>query len=95
MVEKKYAKGQIVKVSYIFPPGHVRTPYFVRGFKGIIDHFWGFFPNPEKLAYGQNGMPEKALYRVEFLQSFLWTNYKGSKSDKLYVDLYEHWLENI
>ena len=91
----RYSKGQIVKINSIYPPGHVRTPYFVRGHQGAIDHFWGTYPNPEELAYGRRQSSECPLYRVVFSQSSLWPNYQGSKTDKLYVDIYEHWLEPV
>ena len=93
MALQKYTQGQLIEVVALYPPGHVRTPYFIRGKKGTIDHFLGFYPNPEELAYGRRRSPECALYRVEFLQINVWNDYKGPQNDKLYIDIYEHWLE--
>ncbi len=73
--------------------GHVRTPAYVKGKRGEISHVLGTFPDPESLAYGGNGLPEKVLYRVVFRQADLWESYEGSTADALYVDVYEHWLE--
>ena len=95
MTASNYTIGEKVKVCQMFPLGHVRTPYFVRGHVGIIAEFCGDFANPEELAYGRVGQPEIALYRIAFLHMDLWESYAGSKNDKLLVDIYEHWLEPI
>ena len=93
MIASKYGPGTAVVVNSIYPPGHVRTPFFVRGKSGIIDRVWGVYPNPEELAYGRAGNPTCFLYQVAFLQTDLWKNYGGSINDTLAVDIYEHWLE--
>ncbi len=49
--------GDRVKVTNASPPGHVRTPTFVRGKTGTIIRHYGAFPNPERLAYGMTGLP--------------------------------------
>jgi hypothetical protein len=54
----------------------------------------GTFPNPEELAYGLSGLPERPLYKVGFRQTDLWDDYEGSAEDYLYADVYEHWLEH-
>lgn len=73
--------------------GHVRTPDYVRGKLGRVDSVLGEFGNPESLAYGGSGLPEKPLYKVGFRQTDLWQGYAGTESDTLYVDIYGHWLE--
>jgi nitrile hydratase beta subunit-like protein len=75
------------------PPGHIRTPFYVRGKPGWIERCHGSFPNPEQLAYGKDGLPPKPLYLVGFKQADLWDRYAASPRDTLYVDIYEHWLE--
>jgi Nitrile hydratase beta subunit, C-terminal len=85
--------GQSVRVRRVWPPGHVRTPHYVRGKAGVIDDIAGHFANPEELAYGRDGLPRQALYRVRFRQSELWPNYRGAAADSAVVDLLEHWLE--
>jgi nitrile hydratase len=35
------------------------------------------------------------LYRVRFLQSDVWDDYRGGPGDTLDIDLYEHWLEPV
>lgn len=93
MSQSRFNSGDVVKVRQAFPPGHVRTPYFVRGRNGQVQQLVGHFANPEELAYGRDGQPGKPLYRVSFKQTDLWQDYEGPASDTLVVDIYEHWLE--
>ncbi len=88
-----FAIGQRVRVRRAFPPGHLRTPYYVRGRAGVIDAIAGRFGNPEELAYGRDGLPAETLYRVRFRQAELWPDYRGPAADSAIVDLFEHWLE--
>ena len=89
----KFGPGDRIRVRAYGQHGHVRTPGYVRGKTGRIERYLGAFKNPESLAYGGSGLPEKPLYKVGFRQSDLWAGYSGRSQDALYVDLYEHWLE--
>ena len=89
----KYAVGDAVTVRQAYPPGHVRTPYFIRGHQGVVQEVVGKFANPEELAYGRDGKPALTLYRVQFRQQDVWLGYDGSPKDTAIVDLYENWLE--
>jgi hypothetical protein len=53
----------------------------------------GEFSNPEDLAYGLSGLPERPLYEIGFRQVDLWEDYEGPAEDHLYADVYEQWLE--
>lgn len=88
----RFAAGDRVRVREAWPPGHVRTPWYVRGRTGAVERVAGVYPNPEALAYGRPGAP-RALYRVRFRQRDLWPDYDGAESDSAVVDLFEHWLE--
>jgi nitrile hydratase len=88
-----FAIGQPVRVRVAFPPGHVRTPHYLRGRRGMVESIAGRFANPEELAYGRDGLPARALYRVRFRQTELWPDYAGAAADSAVVDIYEHWLE--
>lgn len=90
-VAVKFKRGDRVKVKFEDRPGHIRTPWYVRGKTGWIERVYGEFLNPESLAFGRDGMPKKALYLVAFNQSDLWD--KANQVDKLLVDIYEHWLD--
>jgi nitrile hydratase subunit beta len=89
-----FSVGQTVRVRAAWPPGHVRTPHYLRGRSGVVESIAGRFANPEELAYGRDGLPVRALYRVRFRQSELWPDYAGQAADTAVVDLYEHWLES-
>jgi nitrile hydratase len=84
--------GTRVKVREDYPPGHIRTPVYVRGREGVVTKALGAFRNPETLAIGRDGLPMKALYEVRFRQKDLWPDYAGGENDTLVIDLYEHWL---
>ncbi|MSO75231.1 MAG: nitrile hydratase subunit beta [Alphaproteobacteria bacterium] len=89
----RYATGTPVKVRRAFPPGHLRTPYYIRGKAGVIERLCGAFRNPEELAFGRTGEPKQPLYRVRFVQREIWSDYAGSAHDTIDIELYEHWLE--
>jgi len=89
----RYKPGDTVTVRVYDPGGHFRTPRYIQGLTGRVHKLCGVFPNPESLAYGGDGLPVQPLYQVEFPQTRVWTEYGGPGSDKIYVDIYEHWLE--
>ena len=61
--------GDTVAVLDADVPGHIRTPFYVRGKRGVIERAVGPFRNPEELAYGRSGEPKRMLYRVRFAQA--------------------------
>jgi len=87
----RFKPGDRVKVKFEDRPGHIRTPWYIRGKTGWIERIHGEFLNPESLAFGRDGLPKKTLYLVAFNQRDLWD--KGNNADKLLVDIYEHWLD--
>ena len=92
-MSERFTAGARVRVRSIHPPGHLRTPYYLRGHDGVVESVAGHYANPEELAYGRDGLPKEALYRVRFEQSALWPDYAGAAGDTLVADIYEHWLE--
>jgi nitrile hydratase len=90
-----FSPGDRVRVREDFPPGHIRTPVYVRGREGLITRTFGKFRNPEVLAIGKDGLPMKALFEVSFRQKDLWSDYAGADTDTLLVDIYEHWLVKL
>lgn len=93
MNEPRFSPGDAVSVRADHPPGHVRTPYFIRGHAGVVQSVLGAFENPEELAYGRHDGDVQTLYRVSFVQSDIWPRYDGPPADTLVIDIYEHWLE--
>jgi nitrile hydratase subunit beta len=88
--------GDRVRVALAFPPGHIRTPLFLRGKTGVILREYGVFPNPERLAYGMHGEPALTLYMVKFTMDEVWggAGAYGPK-DTVTADIYEHWLQTV
>ena len=88
----KFKPGDRVTVKSEERPGHIRTPWYIRGKTGWIERIHGDFLNPESLAFGRDGLPKRTLYLVAFNQADVWDTTVGAK-DKVFVDIYEHWLE--
>jgi nitrile hydratase subunit beta len=93
--DPSFAAGNRVRVARVNPPGHRRTPFYIRGKTGVIERDCGRHLNPEDLAYGWTGRPLRRLYRVRFMQNEVWSDYEGSPTDTIDVDIYEHWLAPI
>jgi nitrile hydratase len=89
----RFKPGDAVTVRQAYPPGHIRTPYYIRGRSGVVERVCGSFPNPEELAFGRNGLPAQPLYRVRFVQRQVWPDYGDAGSDTVDIEIYEHWLE--
>jgi nitrile hydratase len=81
-----------VRVAARDHAGHHRTPGYIKGKVGTVERLHGSFTNPETRAYGNDGLPEQALYLVGFEQRDVWPHYPGH--DLIYVDVFEHWLED-
>ncbi len=90
----KFKPGDRVKVRFEDRPGHIRTPWYVRGKTGHVEKIHGEFLNPESLGHGGDGLPKKVLYSVAFQQDKVWQRYKVEQ-DKLFVDIFEHWLDPV
>ena len=88
----KYRPGDRVQVRVNSPEHHFRTPSYIQGKTGTVIAQCGAFLNPESLAHGGSGLPQQHLYRVEFAQIEVWDRYQGPEGDKVFVDIYEHWL---
>ena len=89
----RFRPGDPVRVRRADVPGHLRTPWYIRGHAGVIERYCGSFPNPEELAYNRSGLPAQPLYRVRFRQQEVWPDYAGSEGDTLDIEIYQHWLE--
>ena len=90
----RFKPGDRVRVRMEDRPGHIRTPWYIRGKTGWIERVYGEFLNPESLAFGGDGLPKRPLYLVAFNQTDVWDGIKAPK-DKVLVDIYEHWLDPV
>jgi len=77
----------------MMPPGHVRTPSYLRGRIGRIERDLGHFGNPEQAAYHLEAS-KKRLCRVRFSMSELWGDAAENPSDTLDAEIFAHWLES-
>ena len=85
--------GERVRVAARVHDGHHRTPAYLKGKAGTIERVHASFTNPETRAYGDDGLPKKQLFLVGFAQRDVWPEYAGKDTDRIYADIYEHWLE--
>ncbi|MBU2531577.1 MAG: nitrile hydratase subunit beta [Alphaproteobacteria bacterium] len=92
----RFSPGDRVRVPHAFPPGHVRTPQFVRGRTGTVIRHFGAFPNPSLLAYGLSGLPRLDLYQVAFEMDEVWSGDGAyAPGDTVTADIYDNWLEPV
>jgi len=87
------AERQTVRVATHMPPGHVRTPAYLRGKIGTVERVLGPFPNPEDLAYRHNAKP-LPLYRVRFRMCDVWPA-PENPNDTIEAEIYAHWLSEV
>jgi nitrile hydratase len=91
-VAPRFRAGDVVRVKRGAAPGHMRTPWYLRGRAGRVERLCGHFANPEELAYRRDGRPPLPLYRVRFALGELWGE-AADGGDTLDAELFEHWLE--
>jgi Nitrile hydratase beta subunit, C-terminal len=68
-VTPRFKPGDAVTVRRAYPPGHIRTPYYIRGKRGVVERLCGSFANPEELAHGRSGLPAQPLDRYRDLRA--------------------------
>jgi nitrile hydratase len=89
----RFAAGDPVRVRFAEPRGHCRTPYYLRGKRGMIERLIGVYPNPEELAYHRLGLPHQPLYQVKFDFGEVWG--RTERNVTLSAAIYQHWLEPV
>jgi nitrile hydratase subunit beta len=89
----RYRPGQQVRIATRPHDGHHRTPGYVKGKTGRVERVHAAFANPETRAYGREGLPKQPLYHVGFAHDHVWPDAHGRAGDRIYVDIFEHWLE--
>lgn len=91
----RFKVGDVVRIRHSTAPGHRRTPGYIRGKIGEVERICGEMANPEELAYGFDGKPDRVLYRVRFKQREVWPNYDGPEHDIIEMEIYEHWMAPV
>ena len=90
-VAPRYHMGDQVRARNIHPKGHTRIPRYVRGRLGVIDRDHGVFIFPDTNAVFAGKSPQH-LYSVCFTAREIWGT-KAVVTDKVYVDLWDEYLE--
>ncbi|HXN11493.1 MAG TPA: nitrile hydratase subunit beta [Candidatus Acidoferrales bacterium] len=91
----RFAKGARVRARNLNPAGHTRIPRYVRGKSGIIARDWGVFVFPDTNAHHAGTKPQHC-YSVAFDARELWgKSTKAHSGDRVYIDLWEDYLEPI
>ncbi len=88
----RFQPGDAVRIKINPSSDHIRTPWYIQGKVGSVEHVQGRYRNPESLAYGGTGLPKQFLYLVGFDHGMLWEKPTPTR-DRVLVDVYEHWLE--
>ncbi len=88
------SERQYMRVHDHMPPGHVRTPAYLRGKTGWVERTLGPFHNPEDLAYRHKGTP-LPLLRVRFTMAEVWGDAAENPADTLDAEIYAHWLAPV
>ncbi len=90
-VPAKFGPGDTVVTRNINIPGHTRLPRYARGRRGVVDRHHGVFIFPDSHAATGETNPQN-LYSVRFTARELWGE-QASESDKVYIDLWDDYLE--
>jgi nitrile hydratase subunit beta len=90
-VAPRFQVGQHVRARNINPVTHTRSPRYVRGKAGTIEHDRGVATFPETRAYGL-GERLQHVYSVRFSARELWGD-QAPAQDAVYVELWDDYLE--
>ena len=91
----RLSPGQTVRVRMGAAPGHIRTPWYLRGKTGVVERICGAFGNPEELAYNRKDGADVPLYRVRFTMAEVWGDSVERPDDTIDAEIFEHWLEAL
>jgi nitrile hydratase subunit beta len=91
-----FKAGDNIRIGSRSPVGHYRVPQYLRGKRGRVELIIepAAVDNEEE-AYGRNAGSRLHYYRVAVPMTEIWSDYKGSPRDGLYIEVYETWLERI
>ena len=92
-MSRAFEIGDRVMVKAENPGGSSRTPFFIRGKKGVVVYNHGPAGNPRDLSYGGTGEPKLPLYGVSFHMAHLYDEDPDFLHDRVIVDVWEDWLE--
>jgi len=88
----RFAPGDKVCARNMNPRGHTRLPRYVRGRCGVVDRVHGDFVFPDSNAHFKGETPQ-TVYSVRFTAAELWGADAAHPDDKVYVDMWDSYLE--
>jgi nitrile hydratase len=91
-ITARFAPGDDVQARNMSPRGHTRLPRYVRGRRGVIDRVHGAFVLPDTNAALAGEHPQP-VYSVRFTARELWGDDAPHPADKIYVDMWDSYLE--
>jgi len=88
----RFSAGDEVHARNMNPHGHTRLPRYVRGHNGVVDRVHGVFVFPDSNAELAGEAPQ-TVYSVRFTARELWGDDAPHPADKVYVDMWDTYLE--
>ena len=90
-----FRPGEQVRVAERFPLGHYRVPLYLRGKAGVVERLVQPAVDNEEEGFGRNAGMRRHYYRVAFPMTEVWREYAGARQDRLYIEVFETWLEPV
>ncbi len=87
--------GEKVRVVERFPLGHYRVPLYLRGKTGVVERLVQPAVDNEEEGYGRNAGMKRHYYRIAVQMTQIWRDYAGAPQDRLYIEVFETWLEAV
>jgi len=88
-----FQPGQQVRVLERYPLGHYRVPLYLRGRVGTVERLVEPAIDNEEEGFGLNAGLKRHYYRIAVPMSDIWPSYAGGSRDRLYIEVFETWLE--
>ncbi len=89
-----FQPGDTIRILSRMPVGHYRVPLYLRGKRGTIE---AVIEPPgldnEEEGFGRNAGVKRYYYRIAVPLADIWDGYAGGDRDKLYIEVFETWLE--
>ena len=90
-----FRPGERVRVVERFPLGHYRVPLYLRGKTGVVERLVQPAVDNEEEGFGRNAGVKRHYYRIAFEMIEIWHEYAGARQDRLYIEVFETWLEAV
>lgn len=90
-----FRPGEQVRVVERFPLGHYRVPLYLRGKIGVVDRLVQPAVDNEEEGFGRNAGMKRHYYRISVPMTEIWHEYAGARQDRLYIEVFETWLEPV